>query len=172
MHISFSPSFYPFISLSSPSLSFSFSPFSPFSFSFSFPFCSSFPLQIGLLSFYRYVQCMHVYTWLAMCHTCICLGIPYGTWLAMCHSHGLPCVTHMACYVSSDTYCLKKHEILTVSGTNIVRLLRDHHSFFNVIHMEPNPIIKIYKHYIIIIKIFKLLLFFLFFFNAQTKTKL
>ena len=22
------------------------------------------------------------------------------TWLAMCHSHGLPCVTHMACHVS------------------------------------------------------------------------
>ena len=64
----------------------------------------------------------HVDTWLAMCHTCICLCMLCDTWLSMCHSHSLSCVTHMTCHVSSDTPCLEKREIMTVLEFNKIRL--------------------------------------------------
>ena len=40
------------------------------------------------------------------------------TWFAMCHTHGLPCVTHMAYHVSSDTRCFQIREISPVSESN------------------------------------------------------
>ena len=84
-----------FLFLSFFSLSFLFSfPFLSFHpFLFSFPLCCSYSLRIGCeLPLFIAIPCsIHLDTWLAMCHTCICFFMPCclcmlcDTWLAMCH---------------------------------------------------------------------------------------
>ena len=130
------PLFLSFLLLFSSFLFFSFSPFllsfPPFLFSFP-PFLFLFPSSSSSFSllpyelnwsspFIAFKGAMHVDTWLAMCHTCMPLPCIV--------THGLSCVTHMACrvslhmacHVSPDTRYLEIREILIISKFNEIRL--------------------------------------------------
>ena len=85
------------LSFSSPSLSFIFLsfPFFPFLFLLAAPcFYEQLPHHIYSL---LHVPCMLTHGMPCVTHMACHVS---HTWLAMCHTHGLPCVTHMACHVS------------------------------------------------------------------------
>ena len=105
--------------------SFPFLSFPPFL--FSFPLCCFSPLRTGCeLPLFIAIPCsMHVDTWQAMCHTCICFCMPCVTHTfpyACFVTHGLLCVTHVACHVAGDTLCLETCVIMTVSEFNEIFL--------------------------------------------------
>ena len=105
------------LSLSSHSLFF-FLSFVSLCFFLLIPFLFLPPLRTGHLLFIAIPTCMHVDTWLAMCHS---HGFPWVLHAGIL-THGLLRVTHMACYVSPDTKCLEKHEISIISEFNEILL--------------------------------------------------
>ena len=118
------------LSLSSPSFSLFFSSLSFLSFPLIL-FFLHFPSCYSLL----YKQLPHPIYILLHVPCMLTHGMPCVTHMAchvshmhrplpciVTHGHGSPCVIHMACHVSPDTCCIEKREISTISEFNEIRL--------------------------------------------------